>query len=406
MAFALLWGKMRVWEIENSKEMPSDLVHEQDFILRVRRMQRGTTSYLVLNFILNAVEHLAKSLAAMEAVQHKLQEFAQASNGVYCPMSNGDTFIIWEENSQAQTIADRILTAILPEHSANRMQFLLTYHMPKDYTLLRERANHYVEIVRAAGTTGLDGVAKIDEARGVLTTKNVDQIGQLLGEIDLRPYNRTQTFYRYEKGAWKAEGQEYFISFDDLRRERFPKLEVVSSEHFFLALCSILDQRLLAMLTTNYDTIAGHRINLNVSIASIMGTVFAQFVRRIPHEHRALIGFELHRGDLFQDFALTLSAIEVLKREGFFIALDGLTPDMVPYLDLAAFAVDALKLNVSKDRAAQLTNPAIRKALERLPPEKLIFFRCDNEDALKIGRDLGVTLFQGWLIDDLAGKKS
>ena len=108
---------------------------------------------------------------------------------------------------------------------------------------------------------------------------------------------------------------------------------------------------------------------------------------------------------MLQDFSLTLSAINVLKREGFRIALDGLTPDMAGYINLDKFDVDQIKINVSKDRVLQMTDPAIRKGMERLPAKKLIFFHCDNERALALGREMGVSLYQGWLIDKLAVKK-
>ncbi|MDR3449928.1 MAG: hypothetical protein P4M15_09350 [Alphaproteobacteria bacterium] len=396
---------MRVWEVDDNREIPSDLVREQDFILRVRRMQRNGAPTIVLNLILTAIAHLAKSRSALEAVHEKLQAFAKASGGFYSDMSNGDIFIAWDETPDTRGLGSRIVEAILPDHKADTAQFLLTYHMPRDYALLRERTNHYVEVVRAAATMSLGGEGRVEDTRGPLTTKNVDQIGNLLGEIDLRRYARTQNIYRAAGQGWEMAGEEYFISFEDLRRERFPKLELPTTEHFFLALCGILDQRLLAMLTTTYELIGGRRINLNLSVASIMGGVFAQFVRRVPQEHRPLIGFELHRGDLFQDFSLTLSAIDVLKREGFRVALDAVTPDMATYLDLGAFKVDSIKINVSKDRVLQLADPVIRRQLEKLPVEKLIFFRCDNERALAIGREMKVGLFQGWLIDDLAGKK-
>jgi hypothetical protein len=394
---------MRVWEFQENKS--ADLVLEQDFILRVRRMQRQGTPCLVLNFVLNAIEALTKNRETFEATQKKLQEFALETKGSYYQMSNGDCFIAWDEPRDAQMLQGRAIESALSDHGHNRQQFLLIYRMPENYAPLRERANHYVETARAAAAVG-DGFDQVENTHGKLTAKNVDQIEQLLGEIDLRRYGRTQPLYCFAKDRWTPVGEEYFISFDDLRRERFPKLEVVSSAHFFLALCGVLDQRLLTMLTSFYEIIGGRPINLNVSISSIMGTEFAQFVHRVPHEHRPLIGFELNRGDWLQDFALTLSAIDVLKREGFRVILDGVTPDMVNYVNLGMFTVDAIKINVSKDRALQLTNPSIHAGMKKLPAEKLVFFRCDNERALAFGQELGVSLFQGWLIDDLAGKKS
>jgi len=396
---------MRIWEIDNNNASASDLVREQDFILRVRRMQRHSIPCLVLNFVLNAIEHLAHNRGALEAIQKQLQEFATKTKGYYFEMSNGDVFVEWEETKDTHIISDRIIDAILPEHKTNSGQFLLSYRMPQDYGKLRERTDHYIALARSAALVNASGNGRIEAAQGILTAKNVDQIGEMLGEIDLRRYGRTQTIYSHKTGQWQALGEEYFISFDDLRRERFPKLEIVSTEHFFFALCGVLDQKLLAMLTANYDLIGGRRINLNLSTVSIMGSVFAQFVHRVPFEHRKLIGFELHRGDLFQDFALTLSVIQTLRKEGFRIALDSITPDMVQYVDLKAFDADTIKINVSKDRVLQLEEPVIRAALQKLPAEKLIFFRCDNERALSVGMELGVTQFQGWLIDDLINKK-
>lgn len=398
---------MRSWEIiEDSKAIPSDLVREQDFILRVRRLQRHGTPNLVINLVLSAIDAFAKNQGAMEAVHQQLQEFAKVTQGDYAEMSNGDVFITWPENPGTQVLPMRLMGAILPEVK-DTASFLLIYHMPKDYTPLRERTNHYVEVAQAAAILSPDDspsqALRSEAARGGLTPWSVDQIGKLLGEIDLRRYGRTQPIYRHDKnGGWKPVSEEYFVSFDDLRRERFPKLDLITPEHLFLALCEMLDQRLLGMLTDKPEIIAGRAIWLNLSVRSIMGSVFAQFIRNLPHDKRSLVGFELHRGDLFQDFSLTLDAINALRHEGFKVALDSVTPDMAHYLNLAAFNVDFIKINVSKDRAAQLEDPTIRLELARIPPERLVFFRCDNERALAAGLEMGVSLFQGWLIDDAA----
>ncbi|MFY9287347.1 MAG: EAL domain-containing protein [Alphaproteobacteria bacterium] len=397
---------MRVWEVSDNKAIPTDLVREQDFILRVRRINRLGTPHLVVNLVLSALEVISKNRRAIEAVQDRLQEFAKVTNAFYSEMSNGDVFLIWKDTNDAQTLSKRIVQAIMPEAQElqDTSQYLLTYHLPKDYTPLRERANHYVEVVQSIASMpggGAPGDAlKSEAARGPLNAWSLDQIGKLLSDIDLRRYGRTQPIYQYQAdGSWKSICEEYFISFEDLRRERFPKLEI-PPEHLFMALCQTLDQRLIAALTEHFDTIADKPIQLNLAVSTILGSVFAQFARRIPHDKRGLVGFELNRGDLLQDFALTLSAIEVLKREGFKVAIDGVTPDMVTYINLGAFDVDYIKINVSKDRAGQLADPAIRKALLQIPAERLIFFRCDNEKALAVGLEMGVSKFQGWLIDD------
>jgi len=394
---------MRVWEFEDNKAAPSNLVREQDFILRVRRMQRHSTPCLVLNFVLSAIDQLNKDRTALELVQKKLQEHAQKTSGAYFEMSNGDAFVVWENSGDSRIVSTRAIEAALSEYVNNTNIFLFTYHMPKMYELLRERTNFYVDLARTATPDPTGDLTHVDIERGHLTAKNVDQIEHLLGEIDLRRYGRMQNIYRDVIGKWVIASEEYFVSFDDLRRERFPKLELVSSEHFFFAICSLLDRKLLAMLTASSEQIAGRKINLNLSISSIVDTVFVQFVKSVPQDKRDMICFELHSGDLLQDFALTLSAIEILKREGFRVAIDSVTLDMINYIDFTAFAVDAIKINVSQDRALLLANGAVRKGLAKIAPEKIIFFRCDNQRALVAGRELGVSLYQGWLIDKFAG---
>jgi EAL domain-containing protein (putative c-di-GMP-specific phosphodiesterase class I) len=260
--------------------------------------------------------------------------------------------------------------------------------------------------VRAASTIASDApadVLKSESARGPLTAWSVDQIGKLLGDIDVRAYGRKQNIYRIDdRGGWQTVSEEYFISFDDLRRERFPKLDIITPEHLFLALCEMVDQRLLTTFTGSYATIAGRPMHLNLSVASVIGAAFTRFTHSVPRDKRSLLTFELHRGDLFQDFSRTLNAIELLHEEGFRVAIDSLTPDMLPYLNLARFEVDAFKINVSGDRIGLLADNSVRRTLTQLPTEKVIFFRCDNDRGLMAGRELGIRYFQGWHIDDVA----
>ena len=121
---------MRIWEFEDKKEAPSDLVREQDFILIVRRMQRSGVHCLVLNFILTAIEPLIKNAPALELTQKKLKAFATVTKGVYYEMSNGDVFLVWENPGEARLMADHAIEAALNEYKANTNIFLLTYRMP------------------------------------------------------------------------------------------------------------------------------------------------------------------------------------------------------------------------------------------------------------------------------------
>lgn len=401
---------MRVWEFDDKRAFPSDLVREQDFILRLRRLQRVGTSHFIINLAINALEAVATSRRALEAMQEKLKDFARITNGIYAEMSNGDVFMIWEETADAAILTSRILSAILPPDAAPGLaeRLLIAYHMPQDYVPLRERANYYIEVVRTVSATqdSPSDVLKSSAAHGPLTAWSVDQIGKLLAEIDLQSYSRTQAIYRRsDDGTLTPVSAEHFVSFDDLKRERFPKLEIITPEHLFMALCEMLDQKFLAVLTETYDAWAGRDLWFNLSVATVMGSVFAQFARRVPMAQHGRIGFEIHRGDLLQDFSLTLNAVEVLRREGFRVALDAITPDMLGYVDFAAFDADLYKINMSKDRTLLLNDQKRQQHLAALPRDKVVFMRCDSPKAYELGVEHGIRLFQGWTIDDMVKDK-
>jgi hypothetical protein len=396
----------RVWEFGDNRAMPSDLVREQDFILKLRRLQRLATPHFVVNIRLSAVEALHKSLKIFEEVVGKLQNFAKITNGTYADMSNGDAFIIWEESADSPLLLDRLGSVL---EASDKV--ITTYQMPADYMSLRERVNAYVEEVHASQANPLTANApsdalKSEAARGPLTAWSVDQIGKLISDIDMKPYLHTQHIYHYEMGQFKPFSTEYFFSFEELKRERFPKLDLIAPEHLFLALCEIIDQKLLSQFIEAPDTLKGRAVNLNLSIATVLNSTFAQFVHSIPHSERQLINFELHRGDLFQDLGRTLGAIDTLKNEGFRVTLDSITPDMIPYLNLAAFNADFIKINVAKERGKLLSNPHVLKDLQKLPLDRVVFFRCDNADALSEGMKIGVILYQGWHIDEIVSGKT
>lgn len=401
---------MRVLETGDSGLLPSDLVREQDFILRVRRFQRLGTAHFVVNLVLTSLAPLANSTRALEAAQEQLREFARVTHGTYADMSNGDIFIVWEGNADTREIISR-LSDLLPQEttkSGNGKGWIQLFTLPANYMKLRERVNYYIDVARTLSKIDtVNGkpsrILQSDAARGPLTAWNVDQIGKLLGDIDLSRYIRTQPIYRRkDEQNWEPVSEEFFISFEELRRERFPRVDLSASEHLFLALCETLDRQFLADLCEHRDLIAGRNANLNLSISSVVGSVFTQFAHGIPFGQRARVCFEIHRGDLFQDFTHALGILDTLKKEGFCVAIDGITPDMLRCLDVTALDADFVKLNVSQDRAGLLSEPDILKRLELIPPEKLIFFRCDNPGSLEAGVRLGVTLFQGWLIDDNA----
>ena len=400
---------MRMWEFDDNKTIPSNLVLEQDFILKIRRLHRLGTPHLVANLALSAIPADYSGRGTIEEAQRRLQSLVLAQKGTYAEMSNGDVFLIWPHSSISQVFPEQAMMVTLPNGVGPEdvSKYILTFNLPDDYALLRERANYYISEMRDKDKGDEDdSPAKLlqsEATRGPLSAWSVNLIERLIKDFDLSKFIRSQSIYEYQKDkSWKQFFDEAFVGLDEVRQKYFPHVDVTQPKHLFLDLCQNLDRGLLETLTLNYDSISDLNLSLNLSVKTVLGLEFAQFTHRIPRGARSKIGFEIHCGDLLQDFMLTLNAIATLRQEGYRVAIDGITPDMLSYFNFTRFDVDAIKINVSKDYATSLKFQAIREGIAQVPREKIIFFHCDSEQALTAGIDLGVTKFQGWLIDDKA----
>ncbi|MGE4351026.1 MAG: EAL domain-containing protein [Bdellovibrionales bacterium] len=400
-----------MWEFDDSKAAPSNLVLEQDFILRIRRLHRLGTPHLIANIQLSQIPADYSGRGTIDDAQRRIQALILAQKGTYCEVSNGDVFIIWPKSTISKVFPEQVMMVTLPYGVADEdfEKYVQLFNLPEDYTALRERANFYVNSTRESAASTEDensptALLKSEATRGPLTAWSVNLIEQLTKEIDLCPFIRSQSVYEYQKrdNSWKQLFDEAFIGLEDVKTKFFPHIDLTQPKHLFLDLCQVLDRSLLETLTTNYDSISDMSLNLNLSLHTVLGLEFAQFTRHIQRSFRSRIGFEIHCGDIFQDFGQTLNAIGVLRQEGFQITLDGITPDMLAYLNFSHFDLDFIKINVGTENAKSLKYQSIRENFMKLPKEKVIFFHCDNEQALVAGIDLGVTKFQGWLIDDKA----
>jgi len=401
---------MRVWEVDDVKALPGDIVREQDFIMRLRSLQRQGTVCAVINLVFGAMPALQADTEKREAILRELAPVITAQQGQLHIMAQGDAFIIAPDAATAETAIIKIFAQHAIHDTAEITKLQQLYLLPQDYAAARERSNHYIEAAHAAAQIGAANSApemalQGEQVRGPLTPWALDQIVKLFATIDIRRYVRSQNIYRATATGWEIASAEYFVSVEEMRRERFPRLEIRTPERLFMELCSELDYRLLNQFAEQPASLASGTINLNIAIESVLGSSFSKFVHTLTPEHRRQMTFEINRGDMLLNFEATLSAISLLKQEGFKVALDALHPGMLPYLNCALFEADFLKIRLGKDMLQQIDSVVVMQALEKLPKERIIFYRCDHEAALAIGKKLGISLFQGWYIDDVVSSQ-
>jgi hypothetical protein len=383
------------------------MIAEQDFIMHIRRQHRLNAPRLIINVLRHLSDYSASSREP-DAAERELKSIAQKMSGELFMMSNGDMFIsLPAMNAKQSADLSENIRSLVEAGKPPEEKSVVVYQLPQDYTAARARANTYVESARASEVMGpvreAERALQEEEVRGPLTPYSLVQVEKLLENIDIKRYVRTQPVYRQDDvGVWTKHFIDFYISIGDLKRERFPRLNLSTPERLFLDLCCTLDRKLLVELAGHPDTWKDRTICLNLSAETVLSPAFAQFCHVLPNERRRNVSFEIHRSDLFVNFTTSRNAISVLKSEGFSVGIDGITPSILPFINFAMFDVDFYKINVTREKWPDLKDPSASAALQAMPRDKIIFSQCDHDESLREGQKLGIRYYQGWLIDDVA----
>lgn len=383
------------------------MIAEQDFILAIRRFNRLNSPQVMINVIRELADY---STQDSDAVETAIRHIIKKHSGEAYTMGNGDLFLVFGllGAQQLQSLKHELfMMAFEGKSEAESDKYIVSYELPKDYTLLRERANAYVELANATEHLGAmqsaNRALQSEHVFGPLNAWSLSKVEALLENIDIKRYIRTQPVYMQgDRGLWEKKYIDFFVSVTDLKRERFPRLILETPERLFLELCCSLDRKLLLEFASHTEQWENKHIGLNLSVETVLSAAFAQFCHVLPKQARSKVNFEIHRSELFLNYTKTCNALTVLREEGFNVGIDGITATVLPTIKFSAMNVDYYKINVTREKWQGMTSPDVLAALQTLPPEKLIFSHCDHEEALQFGQKLGVRQYQGWLIDDVA----
>jgi EAL domain-containing protein (putative c-di-GMP-specific phosphodiesterase class I) len=211
-----------------------------------------------------------------------------------------------------------------------------------------------------------------------------------------------------ESGRPQPLFYELFTSIGALQQALLPGQNLFSDQWLFQYLTTKLDERMLAWLTKNDDSTLKRSFSLNINIASVLSPRFLEFDALLDKERRNTIVIELQKTDIFADIARFLFAREFLLDRGYRICLDGLTTLSLPYVNRRQLGFELVKLHWTPQLRQQLEGKdgeRLREAVESTNPRRIIMMRCESDDAIELGRELGISLFQGYFLDHLLKEK-
>ncbi|MEK9672168.1 MAG: EAL domain-containing protein [Rhodospirillaceae bacterium] len=238
-----------------------------------------------------------------------------------------------------------------------------------------------------------------------LTAQYLTALSQVMTRMPIDDLIREQLCLHI--GAQGPEGiifREIFISIGDLKKRVAPGVNLFSSIWLFQYLTETLDKTILAAMGKRDLTKLAEPISLNLNIGSVLSRDFQNFHRVAgPVADRVVI--EMQVIDIFSDLDAFADARDMLQQNGYRVLVDGISPVSMQFFDPAILQADFIKIGWGKEFETEEDDDsmvaALRQIIRDAGKESIVLSRVDSEAAISWGLNLGISRFQGFLMDRL-----
>lgn len=278
--------------------------------------------------------------------------------------------------------------------------FCTWYALERDYARFLEACQRFQQ---RSSTRLPDQLAQSGPPRSPITPKTLTKLEELLAGTDLSNIIRNQPICSLGDGADATPlFHEIYVSIGDLEETLMPLVQFGANPWLFQYLTQLLDKRMLAHLSREWGAERSFSINLNVS--TLLSPEFLRFDKQISTSARGRLVIEIQKLDIFADMGAFMFAREYCRDRGYRLCLDGMTHLTLPFIDRDKLGLDIVKLLWSPELAGvecakQLD--ALKSAIASVGPTRVILAHCDSEAAIRVGRALGITHFQGRYVNGL-----
>ena len=291
---------------------------------------------------------------------------------------------------------------------AEESQFCSWYELERDYDALLRRARQLNDERTAAQESGaLEAMTRLLGGAAIRPT-HLEQIERAIEHADLANILRRQDVFALAPGMRPERMfHELYFSMQYLAQTLLPGHSVTSDDFLFRHLTRVLDRRMLALMTQRelFPMLRAAALNLNVR--TVLSAEFMEFDRATNVKDRGSLAIELPALDIMNEPDEYLFARDFLKERGYKIVIDGVKHLNLPLIDRDWLGFDFVKVpwtpSLFDDAAAGHRGDMLKSAIARTGRDRVVLCRIDSEDGLKAGEALGITLYQGRLIDGMSG---
>lgn len=239
-----------------------------------------------------------------------------------------------------------------------------------------------------------------------LTPTELGRAEDALARVDLSSFTRRQPVCAFvEDGKPEIVFTEVFVSIADLRETLMPRTDLTINPWLFQRFTQTLDRRVMAQIARREDrTLVRDGFSINVNVSTVLSEEFLSFDDDFAPSTQDVV-LEMRLEDMFADPGSFAFARDFVTERGYRVCIDGLSLSTFPFADPNRLGVAYAKLNWAQEMAGYVGTDAGKSLKDMIRERKkgrTILARCDSESAVKVGQQLGITLFQGRYVDSLA----
>lgn len=394
--------------------------HEKRLLSDLKLSASQTKGRGAVQVHLSKLDPKARPEHALRAVESQFQGLMQREGVRIYWLRNFDLFVTFNsisaDNIRSALVkirflfaGDPLIEAPIPAEGPD--PFATWYAFEKDFDdllvavrkMISEHRGVSAPVRRRHRATG--DIKEVHRQGAELTPDVLSRVEAALIRADLSSLIRRQAVCAMVgKSTPDPVFTEVFVSISDLRAALIPHVELASNPWLFQHMTQTLDRRVLSMLTRRDDKTLSSGFSLNLNVATILSEDFLKFDDSIAPGSHGTVVLELRVEDIFSDLQAFFFARDFTRQRGYRLCIDGLTWRTLPFIDSTRLGVDMVKLQWNDDLPMILVSKAGAKTMEAIKRSiqgRIILTRCDDERAIAVGQELGFSLFQGRILDQM-----
>ena len=397
-------------------EIPKPETLEERLLLdRLNRMEQGGAGYYAVHVHLSDLKHANRKPHFVRLAARTFDGLIAQHDATLFQMKNADLVLLCRHVpvNEAEIPVEKVRSLFsedpltqIDETGLEEDRLSTWYDLSErdDFAAFRKIVAHLILVAEETVKREAAEAAAQQKAVGQpLTAQHLTALAQVLPRMPLDDLIREQLCLHI--GAHGPDGvlfRESFVSIGDLKKRVAPGVNLFSSTWLFQYLTEALDRVVLAnMAKRKFDELP-EPLSLNLNIGTVLSRDFQSFHRAVAgHADKVIVEFQVV--DIFSDIESFHIARQMLQQNGYRVLVDGISPVSMQFFDPAILEADFIKVGWGKEFERSDEDPSkvedLRRIIRDAGRRSIILSRVDSEFAIQWGLNLGITRFQGFLMD-------